>query len=332
LEAGQVAFLKHTTVSEMTRSKLYKSVSEDQFELLCKNGERRPVSEYMNCNWGAVPSNALVTSSARSIEERKRYQRFLQLAAKQFSHKKSFNSTLSNNNNDRFNNNRFEDRNRNRNFNNRNNDPFGFSSTTDNPINETALYENFELFDSSRYGNRLNLMFQDASFSLQSIEEPKQTFKAFLGEHEKIIYDIRQCPVNRMTLCVTSDAEYEKCVKMRTALKAQLVKPEMICHKAHSHINCMQSIQNGVADVTVLDAADVYTAGLKYDLIPFVSEVYNLGDPEYYVVAVAKVEDPTTELTYMKNKYTCHSGINTAAGWIYPMAYLISNGWIRPYG
>lgn len=94
----------------------------------------------------------------------------------------------------------------------------------------------------------------------------------------------------------------------------------------------MQSIQNGVADVAVLDAADVYTAGLKYDLIPFMSEVYNLGEPEYYVVAVAKVEDPSTELTYLKNKYTCHSGINTAAGWIYPMAYLISNGWIRPYG
>lgn len=31
-------------------------------------------------------------------------------------------------------------------------------------------------------------------------------------------------------------------------------------------------------------------------------------------------------------KYTCHGGINTAAGWVYPMAFLISNGWIRPYG
>lgn len=94
----------------------------------------------------------------------------------------------------------------------------------------------------------------------------------------------------------------------------------------------MSLIQTGVTDVAMLDAADVYTAGLKYDLIPFMSEVYNLGEPEYYVVAVAKVEDPDTELTYLKNKYTCHSGINTAAGWIYPMAYLISNGWIRPYG
>lgn len=90
----------------------------------------------------------------------------------------------------------------------------------------------------------------------------------------------------------------------------------MNCYKGHSHINCMQAIRSGVADVTVLDASDVYTAGLRYNLIPFVAEVYNLGEPEYYVVAVAKEEDPSTELTYLKGKYTCHVGINTAAGWV----------------
>lgn len=31
-------------------------------------------------------------------------------------------------------------------------------------------------------------------------------------------------------------------------------------------------------------------------------------------------------------KYTCHTGINTASGWVIPLAYLISNGWIRSYG
>ena len=62
-------------------------------------------------------------------------------------------------------------------------------------------------------------MFQDATFGFKELEENQQTFKSFLGEHEKIIYDIRQCPVNRMTLCVTSDAEYEKCVKMRVSFK-----------------------------------------------------------------------------------------------------------------
>jgi hypothetical protein len=60
--------------------------------------------------------------------------------------------------------------------------------------------------------------------------------------------------------------------------------------------------------VAVFDAGDVYTAGLKYDLIPFISEVYNLGEPEYYAVAVAKEEDPDTELTYLKGNssfYVC---------------------------
>lgn len=57
------------------------------------------------------------------------------------------------------------------------------------------------------------------------------------------------------------------------------------------------------ADVAVLDASDVYTGGLIYDLIPFIAEVYNLGKPEYYVVAVAREDDPSTELTYLKGKY-----------------------------
>lgn len=56
--------------------------------------------------------------------------------------------------------------------------------------------------------------------------------------------------------------------------------------------------------MAVFDAGDVYTAGLQYDLIPFISEVYNLGVPEYYVVAVAKEEDPSTEMTYLKGKYS----------------------------
>jgi hypothetical protein len=90
----------------------------------------------------------------------------------------------------------------------------------------------------------------------------------------------------------------------QTALKAQLLKPEMECYKGHSQIHCMQAVRSGQADVTVLDASDVYTAGLRYDLMPFISEVYNLNEPESYVVAVAKESDPSTELTYLRgNKF-----------------------------
>lgn len=57
---------------------------------------------------------------------------------------------------------------------------------------------------------------------------------------------------------------------------------------------------NRNADVAVMDAGDIYTAGLHYDEIPFITEMYDLPEPEYYVVAVAKEEDPSTELTYLK--------------------------------
>jgi len=148
MEAGDVAFLKHTTVNEMLATK-FKHVQEDQLELLCKNGERMPVSEYLKCNWGMVPSNALVTSSARSIEDRKRYQRFLQSAVKHYSRKRAFDQSTTTNRYNRFDNrNRFND------------DPFGFSTTTNVPLNDSVLYESFQLFESSRYGRRLNLLFQ----------------------------------------------------------------------------------------------------------------------------------------------------------------------------
>lgn len=169
IEAGDVAFLKHTTVQEMVQSKLYKGKSADEFELLCKNGQRMPVSEYLQCNWGMVPSNGLVVSSARSIADRKRYQRFMESAVKHYTRKVSSNNTSTTFNSDRFNNNnnnnnnRFDDRyNRDRERNDRN--PFGYSSTTANPFNDTILYESFEIFESSRYGRRLNLMFQVSFF------------------------------------------------------------------------------------------------------------------------------------------------------------------------
>lgn len=164
MEAGEVAFLKHTTVQEMIASKSFRGVSSDQFQLLCKNGQRMAVSEYLNCNWGMVPSNAIVTSSARTIEQRKQYQKFLQAAIKIYSNKSPMSTnTTSNGNNDRFNNRFQNDRfSSNERFNDRSRDrsPFGYTSTTESSLNESQTYESFELFESGRYGTKLNLMFQ----------------------------------------------------------------------------------------------------------------------------------------------------------------------------
>nr|AGL91667.1 transferrin 2 [Bactrocera dorsalis] len=366
LEAGEVAFLRDSTVTEMLQTNEFSSLSPDRFELLCRDGRRVPVSKYRQCNWGVIPSDAVVTSSARTSFERKKFQQFLRRiiglysdalreeaneqnkrlngeAGNNFNYnvnnKDQYGNTYGVNSNNPYDTSNTYNRNPYDNYDGGNsgfrNDRLDSSFTTDRNYpegtNETILYEKFRIFESRRHG-KANLMFQDSARSLILIPEDDQSFSKHLQDTTTYIYGIRDCPVPSMTLCVTSDPELEKCIKMKIALKAQILKPELICKKEHSHINCMQWIQSGKADIAVFDAGDVYTGGLNYDLIPFMSEVYNLGEPEYYVVAVAKEEDPDTELTYLKGKYTCHTGINTAAGWTYPMAFLISNGWIRPYG
>lgn len=60
-------------------------VSKSDFELLCQDGSRRSVDEYKSCYWDVVPTHAVVTTSAKSAELRKNYQRFLKVSA--YSHR-----------------------------------------------------------------------------------------------------------------------------------------------------------------------------------------------------------------------------------------------------
>lgn len=182
----------------MTLLLLSESISAERFELLCKDGTKRPLSEYRSCNWGKVPSDAIVTLSGRHYDERKKYQKFFERAVELYSHKpRSHNSTgqnrfgdqnynnfgggVDNNYNNRFNN----EYDPNRNLYNTNNDPnyynqdqynqnnpyndnrFGrldnsFTTSTGDPLEgevNGTLYEKFELFESNRYG-KLNALFQ----------------------------------------------------------------------------------------------------------------------------------------------------------------------------
>ena len=53
--------------------------SEDQFELVCDDGTLAPLQDFERCNWGVVPSNAIVTTSAKSKEQRRLLQDFLKV-------------------------------------------------------------------------------------------------------------------------------------------------------------------------------------------------------------------------------------------------------------
>lgn len=108
----------------------------------------------------------------------------------------------------------------------------GYSGNLDSSFttNETSRFfengtriEKFDLFESERYGGRLNLMFQDAARNFVSIKEEDQSFSGYLGQSLNSILEVRQCPVGRMTLCVTSDAEMDKCIKMRVTFSFQSI-------------------------------------------------------------------------------------------------------------
>ncbi|KAB7499115.1 Melanotransferrin [Armadillidium nasatum] len=234
---GQVAFVKHNTVTHAIEAyNEYFPYSPDDFELLCLDGRHAPLSDYMTCNWGEVPSNALSTSSAKTQDEREALQKFLKVISQYFSEKHVANST---------------------------------SVTT------------FYLFESfPRYGQGYDLLVSDDAVRLVEVVSTQQNFQVYLPKRVlKNIETVRSCPVEKMI-----------------ALEAQLLKPRMDCMMGNSQIGCMVAIQNGEADVSLFEAGDIYTAGLKYD------------------------------------RFTCHPSVMHGGGWVLPMAYLLNNDLIRGYG
>lgn len=293
LDKGQIAFMKHSTITlalgnGTEGSKHGYDVVADDFELLCEDGTRRPVTEYEFCNWGTVPSNAVVTTSAKSLEQRRLLQDFVKKVVSMYGKK-----------------------------------------SAENP--ETP--DKFKLFESSpKYGSAHDLLLSDDAEILVDLAVSQQNFQRYLaGNIMSYIQTIRSCPVSKMTLCVTSIPEYTKCLNLRTALNAQLLKPEMECLKGDSNFDCMRAIKNREADIAVFEAGDIYSAGLNYDLVPIMAEQYNLETLEYYVVAVTKEDDANTDVLYLKDKMTCHPGVMHGGGWVVPMAYLLNNNLIRQY-
>uniref|UniRef100_A0A8C5ZY01 Serotransferrin-like n=1 Tax=Marmota marmota marmota TaxID=9994 RepID=A0A8C5ZY01_MARMA len=65
VEKGDVAFVKHQTVLQNTGGKnpdeWAKNLKEEDFELLCPDGTRKPVSEAKNCHLARAPNHAVVS-------------------------------------------------------------------------------------------------------------------------------------------------------------------------------------------------------------------------------------------------------------------------------
>ena len=161
------------------------SVKKDQFELLCRDGSRKPVDEYSSCHWGEIPSNAIVVSSAVNQEKRKLYQKFLEEAVRILGKREN---TTNSANGEYYNNNHFDGRlgkgndeqdseynTYNKNTENRKNynditswNTTGYFDRDSNPYStqepNILTMEKFNLFESApRYGLHHNLLFSVSS-------------------------------------------------------------------------------------------------------------------------------------------------------------------------
>ncbi|XP_070609988.1 melanotransferrin isoform X2 [Erythrolamprus reginae] len=59
--AGEVAFVKHTTVTEATYDQAQPSWTLEDLQLLCRDGSRSAVSEWPTCHLSRVPAHAVIT-------------------------------------------------------------------------------------------------------------------------------------------------------------------------------------------------------------------------------------------------------------------------------
>lgn len=79
------------------------------------------------------------------------------------------------------------------------------------------------------------LKLQDSARSLVLIPEDDQSFSKYLQSTTTYIYGIRDCPVPSMTLCVTSDPELEKCVKMKVDILSFKIFIYFFLNKSHPY-------------------------------------------------------------------------------------------------
>uniref|UniRef100_A0A667YE15 Serotransferrin n=1 Tax=Myripristis murdjan TaxID=586833 RepID=A0A667YE15_9TELE len=124
--------------------------------------------------------------------------------------------------------------------------------------------------------------------------------------------------------CMKSVQEQAKCLDLAAAA------PVFSCVTKQNSLECIQAIADDEADAITLDGGDVYVAGLEnFNLQPIIAEDYGQdSDTCYYAVAVVK-KDSGFNITELKGKRSCHTGLGKSAGWNIPIGTLVSMGQIQ---
>ncbi|XP_074009750.1 melanotransferrin isoform X1 [Numenius arquata] len=138
--------------------------------------------------------------------------------------------------------------------------------------------------------------------------------------------------LERVRWCTVSEQELSKCNGMSKAFGGAGILPSLECTAGGSAANCIQMIEDGLADAVTLDGRLIYQAGKEHHLKPVVGEVYDqeIGT-SYYAVAVVKKGSNIT-INSLKGVSSCHTGINRTAGWDVPVGYLVDSGRLAAMG
>lgn len=145
--------------------------------------------------------------------------------------------------------------------------------------------------------------------------------------------------------CVTNPCEMKKCKRMAMEFK-YMVSPQMYwsCVMASCKKSCMEEIRLGHADIMTVEGEEIYIAGKVHDLIPIMFEKEDHKVIPDYDTKFAKYEEPDGTLKHysivlvkkttidintfqdMKQRKSCHSGVDATASFKSPVCSLIEKG------
>ncbi|MCO5579731.1 hypothetical protein L7F22_033591 [Adiantum nelumboides] len=122
--------------------------------------------------------------------------------------------------------------------------------------------------------------------------------------------------------------EIKECRKFVAILNA-VSSYTWTCKKRDNQVECMQAVQKGDADIMSLDAGIAYIGFMNFQMKAIMMEEYCYFAKSYEAVAIVNKEmcdrNPHLTLKDFKGTKSCHSGHLTAAGWNYPIQFLVDS-------
>ncbi|KAI7810198.1 transferrin [Triplophysa rosa] len=166
-----------------------------------------------------------------------------------------------------------------------------------------------------------DLMFSDSASGLIRLPEITDSFLFLKKDYHEIMFALKAKALSRhIKWCNVGHAEKNKCDSLGIS--------DIECLMASSVDECIPKVMRGEMDAFASDGGQVYAAD-SCGLFVAMAEQYekdkcNSGDANatsYYVVAVVKKGSGVT-WNNLKNRNSCHTGLNRNAGWNVPKGVL----------